>query len=486
MIASSSFRFALLLLAALAASAPLAPPASAAPQVDWDQAVDIHLSSADLVETLKSLATIGGGAIEVDPEVRGSVTADFEATPWSEALDSICRAHDLACYWVAGAPPALRVGPSDVGFSGLAESISLALMGARLDRVLDAFAAISGEPLDQAPDLTAPVDIKLTNVPWPLALDHICQISGCAVDWGATPPRITPAPSRRVEEPALEAFSATEDVFERLAGSRALGPMAPLELVVDDRLPAVLRQRVEGGSWASTLDGACEELGCTWQLVFGEPSLLRLRVRDERVEKKLEIPKGEVDAAQLARTLAQSAGVELDFAPGWTADGTVQNRRTRQTWQNLADTLCLGLHCSWRLDEKTLRLAPARRPIAALPIRRSAPVEVGLHLENTRDTEQRSSRIRVMTDARFTWASPVARVAAGLDQWLHLAWIPFEKPVILPLVADCGERSVEWLDPVALPLDRALDRGTGGLHIELLPKPPRAPKAPRLPAAPAA
>ncbi|MEM8785959.1 MAG: hypothetical protein AAGF19_08910 [Pseudomonadota bacterium] len=154
-------------LTLLLAVAPVTIPA--APQVDWDESVDIDLERADLVQTLSSFATIGGARIIADPEVSGAVTARFDSVPWSKVLDSICVDHDLACYWIPGAPPVLRVGPSDVGFSGLAESITLELKGAPLDGVLGAFQVIRDEALDLATELPGLVDIKLHAVPWPVA-----------------------------------------------------------------------------------------------------------------------------------------------------------------------------------------------------------------------------------------------------------------------------------------------------------------------------
>ncbi|MEO1087553.1 MAG: hypothetical protein AAFY88_25215, partial [Acidobacteriota bacterium] len=426
-----------------------------------------------------SFATIGGAHVIADPVVGGSVTAHFDDVPWSNALDSICRDHDLACYWQPGAPPTLRVGPSDVGFSGLAESISLELKGAQLSHVLEAFQVIGDEALALAPDLAGTVDIKLNAVPWPVALDHICSVAACAVDWTASPPAVTAAPHRLVEEPSFEAFSTTEAALERIAASPALGPMAPRELVVDDGLPQVIKSHIVGGTWSSTLDRLCDELDCTWRLVYGEPSQLRLRPRDARVERKMPFEKGDVDAAELARSLAEAAGVELQIGDDFEAKGTVTVRRNQPTWQGLADRLCGDIGCTWRLSQKTLHLEADRRPMASLPIRRSEPVAIDLRIHSRQETAERTSDTRIETRASFTWARPVARLAAGDDRWLHLAWIPFEEPVILPLVADCGDGSVEWLKPVGLPLDDTFYRRTGDLRVELAPAPPAPPRPPR-------
>ncbi len=86
------------------------PPAGAR-QIDDDEAIDIELKSASLVETLHSLAQVTGRRLDVHPSVDGSVTIDLERVSWRTAIDQICQQHRLSCELLDGTPPVLRVTP---------------------------------------------------------------------------------------------------------------------------------------------------------------------------------------------------------------------------------------------------------------------------------------------------------------------------------------------------------------------------------------
>ncbi len=87
--------------------------ASASPQVDPDQPIDLELEGAPLVEILRSFAGISGSRLDLDPEVDGLVTLELKNVPWRQALKRVCADHRLDCQLLAGEPPVLRVRPLD-------------------------------------------------------------------------------------------------------------------------------------------------------------------------------------------------------------------------------------------------------------------------------------------------------------------------------------------------------------------------------------
>jgi type II secretory pathway component HofQ len=57
--------------------------------------VDLSLRDADLVETLRSFAEIGGFNLIIDPGVKGKVTVELKGVPWDQALEQILKINNL-------------------------------------------------------------------------------------------------------------------------------------------------------------------------------------------------------------------------------------------------------------------------------------------------------------------------------------------------------------------------------------------------------
>jgi type IV pilus assembly protein PilQ len=57
--------------------------------------VDLSLRDADLVETLRSFAEIGGFNLIIDPGVKGTVTVELQGVPWDQALEQILKINNL-------------------------------------------------------------------------------------------------------------------------------------------------------------------------------------------------------------------------------------------------------------------------------------------------------------------------------------------------------------------------------------------------------
>ena len=94
-VAAGGRRSAALVLAA----ALLATAAAAQPQGEerryFGEPIDLSLKDADLVETLRSFAEIGGFNLILHPGISGTVTVELKDVPWDQALEAILRMHGL-------------------------------------------------------------------------------------------------------------------------------------------------------------------------------------------------------------------------------------------------------------------------------------------------------------------------------------------------------------------------------------------------------
>ncbi len=61
----------------------------------FGEPIDLSLRDADLVETLRSFAEIGGFNLLIDPSVQGTVTVELKSVPWDLALEQILKIHRL-------------------------------------------------------------------------------------------------------------------------------------------------------------------------------------------------------------------------------------------------------------------------------------------------------------------------------------------------------------------------------------------------------
>lgn len=61
----------------------------------FGEPITLSLKDADLVETLRSFAELGGFNLVIDPAVSGTVTAEFKDVPWDQALEAILKIHGL-------------------------------------------------------------------------------------------------------------------------------------------------------------------------------------------------------------------------------------------------------------------------------------------------------------------------------------------------------------------------------------------------------
>ncbi|MCP4664576.1 MAG: hypothetical protein GY856_55025, partial [bacterium] len=143
----------------------------------------MSLENASLVETLQSFAKICGCEIKMDPEVKGGVTVELKRTPWTDALDQICRKHRLSCEILAGDPPILRVRKLDSGdgrsqpclLPGYGAAINLSLKDADLRAVLGSMEKIAGRSVTIDDDVDGAVTMNVKQAPWTVVLTEICR-----------------------------------------------------------------------------------------------------------------------------------------------------------------------------------------------------------------------------------------------------------------------------------------------------------------------
>ena len=61
----------------------------------FGEPIDLSLREADLVETLRTFADIGGFNLIIDPSVKGTVTVELKGVPWDQALEQILKINGL-------------------------------------------------------------------------------------------------------------------------------------------------------------------------------------------------------------------------------------------------------------------------------------------------------------------------------------------------------------------------------------------------------
>ncbi len=420
---------------------------SAVAQVDWDAEISIDLQRASLRETLAGFAKIGGGELWMEPSVRGEVTLKTDGATTFEILDQICKHHDLQCYW-GGRPARLMVDASE-GFKGLATSISLALRQADLQQTVQAMSTITEGRVRIEGELEGKVSVEILSAPWPVALTHICQDSGCEVDWSAEPYVVSP------RKPAGDRIDhrADQDVdrgvvdtsVASLVASAPSAAWGPLQLEVEGAEPSILRAEpgLDAETWGEAFSRLCERHDCRWQLRYGPPSTLLLTWLDPKVKTKVRLGSETRweqprlwSAKELAVRLAQEADMELKVSEAIELRGEVKVRQPEMSWIELADQLCGAVRCRWRAQAAELWLSPTEAPLSLMPTVSVPAVETLLKVTGSGGTGLERT-------ATFDWKRPVYRLSVGSTSKspekqsagaLVVTWLPFSSELqwVLP------------------------------------------------------
>jgi len=454
-----------------------------ATQIDDEQAIDIDLKSASLVETLRSFAKISGRELDVHPGVRGSVTIHLQKIPWRQAIDKVCEQQQLSCELLEGEPPVLRVVPV-AGVrppldSGLVPLLDMSLLGADVRETLRAFGAITGHQVTFDDAVTGQVTLSVQAIPWPLLMEEVCDLAGCRVVWGGDTLHVLPAETESARRSDLVLDDAPlAEALEIAASLPVFGPFGVPEVAVGEGLGGRVDVELENASYAEILGAICESAGCNWTLRYGVPSRLSVVPADNPRQREVVLTAADTTLAAAAADLAKRVDLEARLDAGLDGRAKVRLEGGTTTWGRAMQKLCGQAFCSWRIDGRHLVLASRIEPLATHPDSATRGVDLGVRLVPVDGGEP------VSETARFSWAGPVhTSISAGARPWLvRLVWIPFapDLHVVLPMLGRCGEDGLEDLEvgaPLRLPLAGWSGRFAGGVLEIGDPEPGGTPRA---------
>lgn len=447
--------------------------AGARPQVDWDQPLSIELENAPLPQTLGSFAKIMGVDLDLDPRAEGAVTLVIKTLPLPAALDAVCRGSELRCEILSPGmgdegPSTLWVRPAEGRAAGYVEGLSLSLRGADLKRVLESFGALANRPVEVAPTVEGRVSVDVTQMPWDLALTHVCEQGGCRVDWVGEAIRVEPAPPLEGGARLSLSGAKTSEVFTFATTLPDFGVLGTVGLSMADGLAPRITVDSGGLGVVELFDHLCEAAGCTWRLRYGVSTILELEPKDPRLGETVDLPSESVGTGAAGDLLARALGLAFEPHPDLDLTAEVTLPGDGPKWRTAADALCRQARCRWAIEGESLALTPAYETLRRRP-------ESTVDAEKVRVTAELSGGPSVTREARFTWASPVSAIdlaAADGDWTLRLAWIPFstDHRVLVPSWIPCEQDSGAPRTQAAIPLPiegGPSVRSDGGLRVEL-------------------
>lgn len=391
---------------------PLASALSAR-QIGDDEAINLDLAEAPLVQILESFAKISGSELAAEPGLAGLVTLKMTA-PWTEVFDRVCRDHGLYCEILAGEPQVLRVRLADEARggslpdrialpAGYQQAINMSLKAADLRETLQSFATISGYSMDLPEALSGSVTVNVEGYPWPVLLSELSRLNGYRVVWGEKSVDFVELTAEEKKELELINMSLEDAPVEPIVKVFGQIPhffgFENVKMEFDEALAGrTVTVELHQVDYMQTLDIVCGQLGCDWGLRYGDPVVVWI--------------KSSGDAAV-------SAAAEVS-AP--------------------ADRFPAIQHAGAEPKELGFRFVPLASPA-------------------------------IEGNVRFSWASPVQVLAPTEDLQAVLSWVPFDTrlSVVLPMVRRCGVSgsSVRLLDPVVLPLKEDRRFEADGATLEL-------------------
>ncbi len=329
------------------------PPAARAAQVDDRERIDMSLEDAPLVAVLQSFAKINGCELKIDPEVTGTVTVELKRTPWTDALDQVCRIHRLSCEILAGEPPVLHVRKleSDDGRPpGYQETINLSLKNADLRAVLESMEVISGRPVTIDDDVAGAVTMHVEQAPWTVVLSEICGMSGCRIEWGADEIRVVAAPEERRHHAINLTLEKADlvNVLKSFAKLSIFGNTGELEVEIAAALTGSVSLDLKQTPWSVAIEEICERAGCAWEVDYGDPPVLRFSVRQDRQDPVAAFlthpPAGAEPPAVAARfhPPGRAVAVEGDASFSWTRPIHILDAAGDDHWQAKLTWIPLG------------------------------------------------------------------------------------------------------------------------------------------------
>ncbi len=448
----------------------------AARQLPPDERLDLDLEKADLAETLRSLALIRDLTLDLGVGIEGSVTATLHNVPWSGMVETICGQMNLTCSVVDDTVLFVReAAPDPANPATEGQAISLSLRDADLFETLQAFGRIADLNLQIDPAVKpAKITVSLEGVPWPRALEGVCQLGNCRFQIHDGVITVKPL-GMSVQATGIELVGERTDVatlFETFAGVMLFGQTVRTDIDPRARERVVVLD-LEEATWSKMLDTACREAGCDWRLVFAgnEPLALRVRFFDERLDTPLAIPAFDGPFSKAVEVLATAAGLTATLQKSLDPDVTVHLGDRYESGIQAADALCAQVDCGWHLEGRSIVFRPRVSLLTAgAPVGSRAP-RLEVHFTPPGNVATTTAT------ARFSWAKTTHRVGSSAPgAWqLLMTWIPFAEQghVVLPLVARCGspviDVSLAALPPATVPLETPWQGSALGAEVGLLP-----------------
>lgn len=145
--------------------------------------IDLDLREASMHDTFRAIAVAAHANIDVDPDVVGSVTIAVRARPWDEVLATIAREHRLRVehvgkiIYISDAAKPARSRPT---FRGA--HITVAFDETPIREAMAELARVAYQHIVVDDDIVEMrVTMRVRDVPWDLALEHLTRKEGLRV-----------------------------------------------------------------------------------------------------------------------------------------------------------------------------------------------------------------------------------------------------------------------------------------------------------------
>lgn len=258
----------------------------------------------------------------------------------------------------------------------------------------------------------------------------------------------------------------------------------PFKIPAD--LEGAVSLHIRATPWSLALTEICRLEGC--RVEWGK-DLIRIVVAMKATEMALiNMSLNQANTLETLGLFTQifdifgAPSVEVDVDPAVGDAFSVELKHV--TWQQALDLICEELACDWRLDygnPVTLRLFPRDSEEA-----HSVAAEIEKSGAGAKTMAYRyvapGGPVLEGTVA-FTWANPIHVLGSQGPYRARLTWIPFgpELSVVLPWIERCenAQSSVSLMDPIVLPIEKAIRLQAEGISVTLSPADDDASGSPR-------
>lgn len=253
-------------------------------QIEEDEHINLELEEAKLEVTLQTFAALNSAELRLADGIEGSVTMNVTDTPWGEVLDAVCKQHDLACDLLQrpeGQSPVLAVDLAvNSGLpAGFGETLDISLKDADLKQIIPLFEQVNGGlKVTHPEDLSGTVTLNLRRTPAPVVLTQMLRMNGYEPIWGEGTVEIVPMEdfetyliNMSLKDASLRELLTT---FGTLLTGDIYGD------VVVDIAPGVagdVTVELKAVDHMTAFNLICGEVGCHWELSYGEPSVLKVQ-----------------------------------------------------------------------------------------------------------------------------------------------------------------------------------------------------------------